>query len=201
MIKNIIFDFGDVFINLDKEIVIREFVKWGGSFDALPEIVKLNEQYEVGALSSDAFIGALNHIIPEAKPSEIIKVWNGMLLDFPDHRLEFIETLAKVKSHRLFLLSNTNALHIPHVAKRMGKEKFNRFKQAFEQFYLSHEIQMRKPDTEIFTFVLQRNGLKAEETLFIDDTKENTDAAATLGIKTWHLLVGKEEVTELKLDW
>jgi HAD superfamily hydrolase (TIGR01509 family) len=63
---------------------------------------------------------------------------------------------------------------------------------------LSHEINFRKPNTEIYQFVLNENKLKAEETFFIDDTKENTDAAERLGIKTWNLIPGKEDVVDLQ---
>ncbi len=197
MIQNIIFDFGDIFINLDKEIIYREIERFGGSIDLSPEILNINYQYEVGAISSHDFVSALTKIYPKATPEEIIRIWNGMLLDFPDERLAFIEQLAKEKKYRLFLLSNTNALHIEAVEKKMGTEKYLRFKNSFEQFYLSHEINLRKPNAEIFNFVLQQNGLKAEETFFIDDTKENTDAAEKLGVKCWNLLVGKEDIVHL----
>lgn len=197
MIKNLIFDFGDVFINLDKGVVLRTMEKYG----ALPHASALqsaNDSYEVGAISSDEFIDELLTVIPEATPEDITTVWNSMLLDFPDYRLDFIEKLAKEGNYRLFLLSNTNALHIPHVEEIMGHKKYQRFKNCFEQFYLSHEIGLRKPTAEIFEFVLDQNGLEAESTFFIDDTKENTDAAQALGIRTWNLLVGKEDIIDLK---
>ena len=121
-----------------------------------------------------------------------------MLLDLPDYRLNFIENLSREGDYRLFLLSNTNAMHIPHFIEKVGLEKYNRFRNCFEQFYLSHEIKLRKPTPEIFNFVLDQNGLVATETFFIDDSKENTDAAEALGIHTWNLLVGQEDVTNLK---
>ncbi len=198
MIKNLIFDFGDVFINLDKQIIFREIEKYGGTPELSPELVNLNHMYEVGAISSSAFIESLGKFYPDASPAAILQIWNGMLLDFPDKRLEFIESLARKNDYRLFLLSNTNALHIPHVEEIMGSEKFRRFKDSFEKFYLSHEINLRKPDTEIYEFVLNENGLKAEETFFIDDTQENTDAAEKLGIRCWHLQVGKEDIVQLE---
>ncbi|WP_373517658.1 HAD family hydrolase [Pricia sp.] len=198
MIKNIIFDFGDVFINLDKQVIYREMEKFGVTTDLTPEIMTLNDTYEVGGISSDDFIENLGQVYPQAKPEEITQIWNSMLLDFPDDRLKFIEALAEEGNYRLFLLSNTNALHIPHVEKIMGGEKFLRFKSSFEKFYLSHEINLRKPNAEIYEFVLNENGLKAEETFFIDDTKENTLAAENLGIRCWNLQVGKEDVTQLK---
>lgn len=198
MIKNIIFDFGDIFINLDKEIIFKEIEKFGGKTELSNEIVELNHKYEVGAISSEDFISQLHHVYPQATQNEIITIWNSILLDFPDYRLDFLEKLAKSQSYRMFLLSNTNALHIEAVLHKMGADKYNRFKSSFEQFYLSHEIELRKPNTNCFSFVLKENNLVANETLFIDDTKENTDAAAQLGIQCWHLQVGQEDVIELQ---
>lgn len=197
MIKNIIFDFGDVFINLDKEVVFREIKKFGGRQELSPEILLLNESYEIGKISSDEFINQLAGVYPNATPQEITTIWNSMLLDFPDYRLEFIENLAIEKKYRLFLLSNTNALHISHVSKKMEVDRFNRFKASFEQFYLSHEIKLRKPNAEIYQFVLDENGLIAEETFFVDDNKENIEAAKELGIQCWNLEVGKEDIINL----
>ncbi|AYN67874.1 HAD family phosphatase [Euzebyella marina] len=197
MIKNIIFDFGDVFINLDKQIVYREMQRLGGSTQMTPELLELNNLYEVGQISTDQFLEGLSIVYPHASEIEIKEVWNGMLLDFPDERLEFVEAMAKKSEYRLFLLSNTNALHIEHVEQKMGHEKFNRFRNSFEKFYLSHEINLRKPNEDIYRFVLDQNELKAEETFFIDDTKENTDAASNMGIKCWNLLVGQENLLDL----
>ncbi len=198
MIKNIIFDFGDVFINLDKQVIYREVVKFGGNTEITSDIMKINDTYEVGGISSGEFIENLGQVYPQAKSEEISRIWNSMLLDFPDERLQFIENLAQEGNYRLFLLSNTNALHIPQVEKIMGDKKFQRFKNSFEKFYLSHEINLRKPNAEIYEFVLNENGLKAEETFFIDDTKENTEAAEKLGIHCWNLQVGKEDIIQLK---
>ncbi|WP_298486491.1 HAD family phosphatase [uncultured Maribacter sp.] len=197
MIKNIIFDFGDIFINLDKEAVFKELAKYG--FTSLtPELDSLAKEYEQGLLSSKDFTANLITIFPEANESKIKEAWNSILLDFPLYRLDFLEQLAQEKNYRLFLLSNTNALHISHVIKTMGKTNYNRFKNCFEKFYLSHEIQLRKPNATIYEYVLEQNNLKAEETFFIDDTKENTDAAEKLGIRCWNLLVGSDDIINLK---
>ncbi len=198
MINNIIFDFGDIFINLDKQIIFREAEKFGGTLYLTTEIQKILDDFEVGAISPDAFISAIQVVYPKASPQEIENIWNGMLLDFPDYRMNFITDLAEENRYRLFLLSNTNALHIPYLAKKWGSERFDRFKNCFEKFYLSQEIGLRKPNADIFEFVLNENGLKAEETFFIDDTKENTDAAEKLGIHCWNLQVGQEDIIDLK---
>ncbi|MFD0797696.1 HAD family hydrolase [Maribacter chungangensis] len=197
MIKNIVFDFGDIFLNLDKPAVYRHLEVFGHP-ELSPEMDTLAKTYEVGKLSSSDFLGKLQHHIPNASISELTVAWNSILLDFPESRLTFLEQLKAEGTYRLFLLSNTNELHIQHVKKTMGTKRWNRFEACFEQFYLSHEIQMRKPNTEIFEFVLNENGLVADKTLFIDDTQENTDAAASIGIRTWHLIVGSEDVTDVK---
>lgn len=197
MIKNIVFDFGDIFINLDKSAVYEHLALFGHPV-LTPEMDILAKTYEVGKISSEKFLSQLQKMIPTASITEITHAWNSILLDFPEDRLRFLEELRSSGTHRLFLLSNTNELHIRYVMETMGMDRWNRFKACFEQFYLSHEIHMRKPNTKIFDFVLNENGLAASDTYFIDDTKENTDAAASIGIKTWHLIVGSEDVTELK---
>jgi len=197
MIKNIIFDFGDIFIDLDKTATPQEMSKFGFK-ELTPELEQIAQSYEKGLISSKDFISKMNIIFPKASEKELLFAWNAILLDFPEYRLDFLEQLAKEDNYRLFLLSNTNEIHIDEVIQKNGIEKFNRFKNCFEQFYLSHEIHFRKPDAEIYEFVLNTNNLIATETFFIDDTKENTEAAEQLGITCWNLQVGKEDIINLK---
>ena len=195
MIENIIFDFGDVFLNLDKPATAREMVKYGFK-EITPELEILFNDYEKGVIGTEVFLKDTGSLFPNANYQNLIDAWNAILLDFPEYRLQFLEELSNSKKHRLFLLSNTNDLHIKEVKRKMG-QNFIRFQACFEVFYLSYEMGMRKPDAEIFDFVLHENKLDPSVTLFVDDTKENIDTACSLGIKTWHLQVGKEEVTEL----
>ncbi|MFD2098366.1 HAD family hydrolase [Flagellimonas iocasae] len=198
MVKNIILDFGDVLINLDKSATAREMLKFGFA-GITPELDTLFKEYEKGLVDTGDFLNQVAHQFPKASMEELLGAWNAILLDFPEERLTFLENLAEQNQYRLFLLSNTNDLHIEFVKKEMGMSRFNRFKNAFEVFYLSYEMGMRKPDAEIFEFVLEQNQLTAHETLFVDDVKENTDAAASLGIRVWNLQVGQEDVTQLNL--
>ncbi|NKI32570.1 HAD-IA family hydrolase [Croceivirga thetidis] len=197
MIKNIIFDFGDVFINLDKPATFREMQKFGLTA-VTPELDILCKNYEKGLISSTSFLNETSAMFPQASKQELTNAWNAILLDFPSHRLDFIESIAAQEPYRLFLLSNTNELHIDFVRKKMGEEDFTRFKNLFEKFYLSHEIHMRKPDREIFDFVLDENELNPVETLLVDDTVENIETALRLKINCWHIKVGKEDVVQLK---
>lgn len=196
MIKNIIFDFGDIFIDLDKMAPFREMARFG--FTSLtPEFDSLAKNYEMGLVTTPEFLNALQYTFPSATKEQLKKAWNSIILNFPEYRLQFIEELRKQDKYRLFLLSNTNALHIAQVQKTMGINDYNRFKGCFEKFYLSHEIKMRKPDAPIYEFVLKENKLQPKQTFFVDDTKENTLSAASLGIKTWNLNVGVEDIIQL----
>lgn len=197
MIKNLIFDFGDVFINLDKAVVTREVSRLKDLSD-LSRIQTLNEAFETGKIGPESFLEGLGMVFPRRSSEQLTNLWNAMLLDFPDDRLDFLEDLAGTGAYRLFLLSNTNELHIHHVKEKMGERNFRRFKASFEGFYLSHELGLRKPDQEIYEYVLRENNLRPNESFFVDDTLENINAAAGLGIKTWHLQVGKEDITSLK---
>ena len=197
MTKNLIFDFGDIFFDLDKTVLQRAMLEKGID-PKTSGLIALNEAYEVGAISSEAFLAGVQKDLPTMDKDQIKTLWNGVLVRFPDYRLEFLEELAREGNYRFFLLSNNNALHTAHAERLMGRSKYLRFKNCFEQFYLSQEIGLRKPDAECFRFVLESNGLKAGETLFIDDTKENTDMATSLGLGVWNLSVGHEDIVELR---
>jgi FMN phosphatase YigB (HAD superfamily) len=196
MIKNLIFDFGDIFINLDKPATARELEKLGIT-DFTPEMVEKNQAYEKGLMNTADFVDFYHTKFPNTTKEDLIGAWNAILVDFPTHRLRFIQQLAKDKKYRLFLLSNTNDLHISWIQQDWGMELYNEFAACFEQFYLSHEIHFRKPDANIYEFVVRENDLKASETLFIDDLAENTDSATSLGIHIWNLIPGKEDVVDL----
>ncbi len=195
MIKNIIFDFGDVFINLDKQATYREIAKLGVT-EVNEQMMQVYYKYEMGLMSTDEFVSVFHDEFSIAK-KDLIDAWNAILLDFPLHRLQFLKELSASKKYRLFLLSNTNDLHISWIKNEWGEKLYAEFKECYEQFYLSHEINLRKPNTNIYEFVLNENDLKAEETYFIDDTKENTDAANSLGIHVWNINPEKEDVVNL----
>ena len=195
MIKNIVFDFGDIFINLDKEATFKELAKLG-VHSVSDQMLTIAHQYEKGEIVTEDFISYFKKEFLLTK-EELILAWNAILLDFPIQRLQFLKTLAESKKYRLFLLSNTNDLHIKWIRNDWGEVLYQEFKNCFEQFYLSHEIGFRKPNLDIYEFVLKENNLKAEETFFIDDTIENTLAAEILGIKTWNIIPNKEDVTTL----
>lgn len=194
MIKTIIFDFGDIFVNLDKPATLRELKKL--QVEQFSEgSLKRNLDYEKGLISSEEFINNYLTEFGQLNREQVINSWNSILFDFPKYRFQFIKKLSEEKNYQLILLSNTNEIHIRWIEKNVSF--FKEFEQCFDAFYLSHEINFRKPDAEIYQFVLDKHHLEPEECLFIDDTKENTDAAAALGIHTWNLEPTREDVIDL----
>ncbi|MGO4818489.1 HAD family hydrolase [Flavobacterium sp. W22_SRS_FP1] len=194
MINSIIFDFGDVFINLDKQATVNGLKKLGLT-EWNEDMNNLNIQFETGKITRDDFLQGIQKQIPQASTIEIMEAWNAILLDFPLYRLEFLQMLSK--KYRLFLLSNTDAIHIETFEQKSGTTFYSDFYQCFEQVYFSFEVEMRKPNLEIFNYVLNKHELQAKRTLFVDDKKENTDAAAQLGFQVWNLQVGQEDVVDL----
>ncbi|WP_010227766.1 HAD family hydrolase [Gillisia marina] len=194
MIKTIIFDFGDVFINLDKPATIRELKKL--NIEVFPEdILHINKDYEMGLVSTESFITSYIDTYSSLTPESMTTAWNSILMDFPKYRFQFIKKLSEDKNYKFILLSNTNEIHIDWIKEKVPF--FEEFKSCFDAFYLSHEINLRKPNLDIFEYVLNKDQLKAEECLFIDDTIENTKAAEKLGIHTWNLEPTREDVIDL----
>jgi glucose-1-phosphatase len=195
MIKAIIFDFGDVFINLDIEGFTQNAFNHFKINEFSEEMMAFNSFYEQGLISTDEFLEFYVENFPKLSEEELIDIWNFMLKDFPKHRLDFLKELQKSGKYKLILLSNTNELHIDWIKKNVPF--YEEFKNCFDAFYLSHDIHLRKPNRDIFEFVLSENNFNAEDCFFVDDNKENIKTANSLGIHTWHINPKTEDITSL----
>lgn len=205
-IKHIIFDLGGVILNIDYFRTEQAFIDLGiENFPALYSQMhqsSLFDRFEMGQITREEFISTLQNISDIAlTEAQVIKAWDALLLDFPLRRLQILQQLRLY--YDLFLLSNTNEIH---------EEGFNNILQQshgipnigvfFDKVYLSHRVGMRKPMPEIFERVLNDNGLKAEETLFIDDSPQNIPPAKALGIHTIFLDKGmtiEEDIFKQKM--
>lgn len=194
MINAIIFDFGDVFVNLDKQASVDAFKQLGLN-GPTEDLIELNDRYETGQISEEQFLTGFHRHIPEADVVDIRSAWNRLIGEFPLYRLEFLQMLCG--RYRLFLLTNTDATHIDHFEHKVGMTFARDFYQCFEKVYYSYEAGKRKPDPSIFEMIIRKHDLDPRRTLFIDDKKDNTDAAASLGIQVWNLKPGAEDVVDL----
>jgi putative hydrolase of the HAD superfamily len=195
MIKTLIFDFGNVFLNLDLERTKQDILN-RLEIEVFPdEILAFNHLYEQGLITTDEFLEFYEDNFPKHSKQDFIQLWNAILKDFPKHRLSFIQKLASEKKYKLILLSNTNELHIKWVKDYIPF--YESFKTCFDVFYLSHEIGLRKPDRAIFEFVLNKNHINPKECLFVDDTLEHIQSASQLGIHTWNINPKQDEIADL----
>jgi len=196
-IDAIIFDLGGVILNIDYQLPVKAFKKLGiENFNELfSQVTQSNlfNDYETGNITSEDFIKEIKKQLPEDTSEEaIINAWNSILLDLPEERLFSLEKAAE--NHRIFLLSNTNALHIDSFNQYLlNNLQLPSLEPFFETLYLSYEVGLRKPDLRIFEYVLQDAGLAPERTLFIDDSIQHIQAASELGILTKHLV--NEDIT------
>lgn len=194
MIRTLIFDFGDVFVNLDKPATFRALKEL--NIDGYtPEIVEKNLELETGKISTEEFINHYLEEFPQLDEEKIVDAWNAILVDFPEYRFRFIQKLAEQGKYQLILLSNTNQIHIDWIKRNVPF--FDDFRKCFDAFYLSHEINFRKPNSDIFRYVLKKHQLKPAECLFIDDTEENIEGAKKEGLRTWKLEPTHEDVIDL----
>lgn len=196
-IKNIVFDLGGVLYDIDYQRTIKSFeslgIKDAPKLYSQAQQSQLFDHYEKGLIKTEEFIDSLQDMIHfEVSQEKIIDAWNALLLGIDVHKLTFLEEVGKI--YRIFLLSNTNEMHINRVHGDLEQYGYESFAPLFEKVYYSFQIGMRKPDAEIFKKTLEDNDLIAEETLFIDDSIQHIQGAQKLGIQTHHHTEG--DITE-----
>jgi glucose-1-phosphatase len=188
-IKNIIFDYGAVIFEIDHQRTTDAFRELGvhhaNDFFSEKEQIDLFDRFETGAISADDFRNSIRSIVGrDLSDQQIDAAWNKMLIGVPP---ENFELLRKIKEkYRSFLLSNNNEIHYNWIMNYL-KLEFNLpdgMNSFFEKDYYSHLMGMRKPNKEIFEFVLKTHQLIPSETLFIDDGEKHIKTAKELGMNT-----------------
>jgi glucose-1-phosphatase len=191
-IKNIIFDLGDVILNIDVPVASLSFAKLSGKEQhEILTLFKENDlfrKFETGHLDETGFRNYIRELLvfPDWSDEMIDSAWNSLLLDLPPERVELLKNLSK--NYRLFLLSNTSSIHITQVNKILeASTGVKKLDDLFEKVFVSYEMGLMKPDPQIYRDVLDSASLKADETLFLDDNLDNIKGAQTLGIDTIHV--------------
>lgn len=191
VLEAVIFDFGGVILNLDypaTDKALRALLGESGEVRyTKTHQGKIFDDFETGAIGPDEFYRSIREAAGREVSDEEIRVaWNAMLLDVPAERLQFVRAVAK--RYRTFLFSNTNPVHKEAfdltLTKHLGLGGFDKL---FEQAYYSHSFGLRKPHPETYKAILDKNGLRAERTLLIDDNEANIKGAATAGLQVFHL--------------
>ena len=200
-IDTLIFDFGGVIINLDYSKPVSEFKKLGildsKKLYSKKEQTKLFDSLECGQISDEKF---LNEIRKKSNTNDlelIKKAWNSILLNIPEERVHLLKKLSS--KYKIFLLSNTNSIHLKEIISSYGEKKWKNFISIFNDVYFSNQIGMRKPNEDVFFYLIKKNKLDVSKTLFIDDSPQHIKTAKKIGFKTYHL-TDKEDIVSLFLE-
>jgi FMN phosphatase YigB (HAD superfamily) len=193
--KAIIFDLGGVLFNINYQLTAEAFKALGlKEFDTLYSQAAQNglfDDFETGKSTPPEFRFRLRHWVGnQVTDDQIDSAWDAMLLGMPFVRLELLNELKK--HYRLFLLSNTNEIHLKSVFRIMKEQLgFPDLSGQMEKQYYSCRVGLRKPDPEIFRLVLEENGLSPATTLFIDDSIQHIQGARLAGLNAYHLKSGE----------
>lgn len=186
--KNIIFDLGGVIIHLNYQLTIDAFLELGvkdlNFTYSQAQQTSLFDDYEIGKISTQQFINTIKNYVPaHVTPNQIVHAWNAMILDFPIENVEFLEAISEHKN--IYLLSNTNDIHLQRVAQKLSLKTKKSLSSFFIKAYYSQELKRRKPHQETFQVVCKDAGIKTNETLFIDDTEQHLKGAESMGLNTY----------------
>lgn len=188
-IKNIVFDFGRVLLNIDPRLTQIGLAELGYRPDDESKGAKddaIVTNLESGKIRPNEFISSVLSVVTEtATSNDIIRVWNAMLLDFPE---KHVKTLLKLKqNYRIFLLSNSNQIHYDFYIRSFRETYGFELSSLFEKMWFSFQLGMIKPNVEIFEYILRDANILASETLFVDDTLMHIESARKTGIRGFHL--------------
>lgn len=200
-INTFIFDLGGVIIGLDEQATIDSFSEATGippiEIQQRIEGADIFQRYEKGLINDEAFRTGINKTFDSSLSEEQIDhCWNAMLLSITTPRLKLLSALRA--KYKVIILSNTNSIHIEAFNKILenvsGKDSLSFFA---DHVFFSHQLNMRKPDIEIYQEILHLSKTKASEALFMDDKTENLEGASKVGIHT-KLIGHPDQVLELR---
>jgi putative hydrolase of the HAD superfamily len=193
-VKNIIFDLGNVLLNLDFDASIKAFQQLGLNKDVLDNNQAYSDpvfyELEVGKITPEVFRNRVRKVLnnPAATDRQIDDAWCAMILDIPEDRVNTVQKLRE--NYNVYLFSNTNKIHIDRLHPEFKKQHGIDFPSLFVKDFYSHEIHERKPDLSSFNKVIELAGINPEKTLFVDDLEKNIIGAQKAGLQTFWLKEG-----------
>lgn len=196
MIKNLLFDLGGVIMDINRLNAVESLKKIGiinadqllGEYAQKGPFLKLEE----GQISPAEFRNALREgANVKITDNEIDSAFCDFLTGIPIKRLHDLESLKK-EDFNIYMLSNTNPImwdsRIADEFKKAGHD----LNYYFDGTVTSFEAKVCKPDAAIFDFAVKKLGINPAETLFLDDSLENVEAARKLGFNAEVINPGEE---------
>ncbi|HXB31085.1 MAG TPA: HAD family phosphatase [Puia sp.] len=192
-ISNIIFDLGGVIMDIDVKQTMNAFSELGlkniHEYFGHGFAASFFSDHEAGKISDEAFLSEIKKLLnSEIKHSDLIDAWNALLLRFPPERIALLKELKS--RYRLFLYSNTNAIHYKKFSEIYRHSFHGELEDLFEKAYFSHDLGHRKPDLGGYQQIIRENHLDPKLTLFVDDALMNVEGAIKAGLKGLYLPQG-----------
>lgn len=192
-IRNIVFDLGNVLVELYEKATYDAFAKLGFApflnAGKHPEVFELMHRLGLGLVTPEQFYEQARQLTGlSASDDDLKSAANAMLVDIPQTKKEALLRL-RSEGHRVFLLSNTNDIHWEYCAEKLFPYDGHSAVDFFDDIFLSQRMHLDKPNAAIYEEVSRRASLSAADTLFIDDRADNCAAAqASVG---WHVFQNK----------
>jgi putative hydrolase of the HAD superfamily len=192
-ISTIIFDLGGVIMDIDVKQTLQAFSELGlknvHEYFGHGFAASFFSEHESGKISDEEFLIEIKKLLGGEIPDEaVIGAWNALLLRFPPERIALLDELKS--RYRLFLYSNTNAIHKEKFSEIYRNSYPGNLDDHFEKAYYSHELGHRKPDLAGFELIIRENRLDPKKTLFVDDALMNVEGAIKTGLKGLYLPPG-----------
>ena len=186
-IKNLLFDFGEVLVNLSRKKSVAAFQALGAEVadDVVPASWSFGgifRDLENGKITERQFFDNLNRALGiQATDDQLRVAWNAILQDIPLYKLNLLLDLRK--DYSVYMASNTNKIHMDYTREYLFRDGGHTIDDFFDKLYLSYEIGASKPEKAFFDNIIDDAGLKPEETLYLDDSPANIEAAWKLGFR------------------
>ncbi|MGN0492978.1 MAG: HAD family hydrolase [Acutalibacteraceae bacterium] len=182
--NNFIFDFGQVIVRFDTEYLTSVYIKDSDDLKLAEEVVFDRfywDKLDAGTITDDEVKKGICSRLPQRLHSKACLVYDNWYknLKFIPGMPELIRNI-KENGGKLYLLSNISLTFAENYKTvPMLKELLD----MFDGLIFSASVGMTKPDINIFRYILDKYSLKAEESIFIDDNKNNISGAKKVGIK------------------
>lgn len=200
-IEGVIFDFGEVIIELDYPRVISGFAKAAKkNTDEIRELVvtaPILRDFEVSKTTPKEFRAGVNELLGMSLEEEgFDSIWNSMLKNLPKERMDILSDVAS--RFNTYILSNSNVIHEAAynqmIREVTGKPNLHAF---VTKAYFSQDIGLRKPGSECYQFVIDDIGIDSDKLLFLDDRLDNIEGAQACGLKTIHVTDADRQLREI----
>lgn len=194
-IENIVFDYGGVIVDLDRDKVATQLYNLG--IKNIEEVLSSYHQkgvfdlLERGVITAEQFRDEIRYLSGTVVTDEYIdNIWKSFLVGIDPKKLEIICRLNR--THNVYLLSNTNPIHWEYSCKELLVFNDARVDDMFAHTYRSYMIGLAKPDIKLYEYMISHSGMNPNETLFIDDSMLNCEVAEKLGIHSYYTRDGKD---------